>query len=369
MTNVCFIAGLLGRGGAERQLVYMAAALQGSDVAVRVLCLTRGDPLQPELEAMGVPVTWVGQSESRATRVRAIATALRTDQPDIVQSTHFFTNIYAAVGGAAVRRPSIGAVRSDVAMEIEQAGMYGRAQIFLPRYLVANSRLGRERLIDAGRAPKRTFVVNNAVDTQRFSADKPRLDAAEARPYRLLFVGNMYRAKRVDRFLRLLHGLRRMSPAVEIEARVVGSGPLLAEMRQEAIDLGLDARTLVFEDDIPDTSGFYRWADVLVLTSDHEGTPNVVLEAMASGLPIVATTVGGVPDLLAHGGGLLVRPNDEEGLLRATLRLRENRALRDDLIGDGLRYVSANHSLDGLRRQLLSVWTAALADRPREPGS
>lgn len=366
MIDVCFLAGQLGRGGAERQLVYAMASLQGAGIRARVLCLTQGDPLQTELEAAGMPVTWVGQSESRLARTRAILAELKDDPPDIIQSAHFFTNIYAALAAAAMRRPSLGAVRSDVAMEKSQAGFYGRAQILLPRYLIANSRLGRDRLIEAGRAPERVFMVGNAVDTRRFRVSEHRVDASERRPFRILFVGNMYPAKRVDRFLRLLSGLRRQSPAVDFEARLIGSGPELGVMREAARALDLGEPAVVFENDVPDTSTFYRWADVLVLTSDHEGTPNVVLEAMASGLPIVATAAGGVPDLLAHGGGLLVRPDDEDRLLSALLRVRADRLLREDLAREGLRFVTANHSLDGLRRQLLSVYAAVLGNPRRE---
>jgi glycosyltransferase involved in cell wall biosynthesis len=367
MTQVCFLAGQLGRGGAERQLLYMVDSLKETGIRTRVLCLTQGEPMQAELEAMGAPVVWAGRSDSRLARTREIVAALRDDPPDIVQSAHFFTNMYAAMAAAAIGRPSIGAVRSDVANEMKRAGAFGRTQVFMPRYLIANSNLGRDRIIEAGRAPERVFLVRNAVDMKRFQASDHPARIDEREPLRLLFVGNMYPAKRPDRFLRLLDGLRRQSPAIDVEARIVGSGPDLSRMRELAGRLGLDPHTVVFEDESPDTSQFYRWAHVLVLTSDHEGTPNVILEAMAAGVPVVATAVGGVPDLLAHGGGLLARPDDEDRLLRAVLRVRADRPLRDSLVRDGLRFVRANHSLEGLAKQLLSVYATVARRYRREP--
>jgi glycosyltransferase involved in cell wall biosynthesis len=360
MMSVAFLAGQLGRGGAERQLLYMLSALRETDVHPRVLCLTKGEPLETEIDELGVPVTWVGRSESRLARVRAITAALGSDTPDIVQSAHFFTNMYAAMAGAAVGRPSIGAVRNDVDIEVRQAGAFGRTQLFLPRFLIANSSLGRDRAIRKGRMAERVFLVRNAVETERFEVPDRSIEVDGQRPRRVLFVGNMYPRKRPDRFLRLLKGLDQSTPSVDFEARLVGSGPELSRMREIATSLDLHRGTVRFDSESPDATQFYRWADLLVLTSDHEGTPNVILEAMAAGVPVVATTVGGVPDLLTHGGGLLVRPDDEARLLRAVLGLLTDGRLRESLVRDGLRFLKANHSLAGLRNQLLSVYSTVL---------
>jgi glycosyltransferase involved in cell wall biosynthesis len=360
--SVCFIAGTLGRGGAERQLCYIIRALKTLSVETRVLCLTQGEPLQAEIEALGIQVAWVGGNESRAARIREITRVLRADPPDIIQSTHFYTNIYAALAAVALGRRGVGAVRNDVELELAANGRLGKIQLLLPRYLVANSRLGWRRAIEGGRSAAKTFLLQNAVDLDKFSPadaghpDRRRQGEDGDATLRLLFVGRMVPQKRVDMFLRLVRDLDSQPRELIVQARLVGAGRDGQAMRELAANMGLDGERVRFEDETADMTTHYRWADMLVLTSRHEGTPNVILEAMGMGLPVVATAVGGVPDLLAHGGGLLVRPDDEAGLLDAVLRLHDDPGLRDVLARDGLRYVRANHSLDGLAMRLRDLY-------------
>src|SRR6266566_5056505 len=92
--KVCFLAGTLGQGGAERQLFYMLTALKHSGALPRVLSLTEGEHWHERIESLGVPVTWVGQSRFRLERLRKIVEELKRDPPDIFQSQHFFANIY-----------------------------------------------------------------------------------------------------------------------------------------------------------------------------------------------------------------------------------------------------------------------------------
>jgi glycosyltransferase involved in cell wall biosynthesis len=362
--TVCFVAGTLGRGGAERQLVHMVGCLRDTAVQCKVLCLTQGEALQAELEALGASVIWVGSHASRLRRQREILRVLKADPPDILQSAHFYTNMYVGMAAKALGRPSIGAIRNDVAIELAESRPFGRAHLLMPRYLIANSRLGRERAVQAGRTPASVFLIRNAVDANKYSPAARDATAGKSGTLRLLFLGTMEPRKRPDRFLRLLKNLRDRLPGLVLEARLIGAGwdnPALRELSEQ---LGLDSQTVRLESQSADVMPFYSWADMLVLTSDHEGTPNVILEAMATGLPVVATAVGGVPDLMAHGGGLLVRPDDEDGLLRSVMRLRSDERLRTTLVEEGLRYICANHSLDGLRRQLLSVYGAVSSQRP-----
>lgn len=359
--SLCFLAGTLGRGGAERQLHYMIRALADTSIEIRVLCLTRGEALEAEIEALGLPVRWVGQKASRLARLGHITRLLAEDPPNILQSAHFYTNMYVGMAGVALGRPSLGAIRNDLAIEMKANRPFGRGQLWLPRYLIANSRLGRERAIAAGRTSRRVFLVRNAVDTEKFSAGTGKADRDTRGELRLLFVGSLVSRKRPERFLRLLRHLEDRRPRLVAEARVVGTGRDLPALQSLAWEMGLDPGRVKFLNESEDTAPHYRWADQLVLTSDHEGTPNVVLEAMAAGLPVVATSVGGVPDLISRGGGLLVRPDDDEGLLRSVIRLHTDRDLRDRLVNEGLRYVQTSHSLAGLRERLCSIYGAILA--------
>jgi glycosyltransferase involved in cell wall biosynthesis len=106
----------------------------------------------------------------------------------------------------------------------------------------------------------------------------------------------------------------------------------------------------------------YREADVLVLTSDWEGTPNVVLEAMACALPVVATAVGGVPEIvLDEDTGFLVPPGDDFALDQALRRLIELSGLRRQMGAHAREYVLARHAVARLPERLVTLYSAVLS--------
>jgi glycosyltransferase involved in cell wall biosynthesis len=358
--KVCFIVGTLGRGGAERQLVYMLRALRSHAVDTRVLCLTRGEPIQSEIENLGVSVEWVGANPSQPVRLAAIVGALRREHADVVQSTHFYANAYAAVTAVLTGARSVGAVRGDVLEGLKANPLAGWADLRLPEFLVVNSRPARDAALERRRSAARVFLVPNAVDSSRFGSRAHRRPAAASGELRLLFAGRLTEEKRADRFLRLVERAGRELPNRRVEARLIGDGPDRAGLEALRSSLRLDPSRVQFVGEVSDVSPEYYWADVLVLCSDHEGTPNVLLEAMASGLPVVATAVGGVPDLLCHGGGLMVRPQSDEALLAAVLKLANDPRLAESLAEEGARYVAHNHSLDSLGRRLDAVYKTAM---------
>ncbi|NLO26772.1 MAG: glycosyltransferase family 4 protein [Actinobacteria bacterium] len=359
--KVCFVVGTLGRGGAERQLIYMLGALKSRPVDIRVLCLTRGEALEAEIKDLGVSVEWVGSSPSRARRLAAIVRSLHREPADIVQSAHFYTNIYAAMAATLTGSRSIGAIRSNVLLEIKGNLPLGLAGLLLPDYLIVNSRPARRRVLERGRSPERVRMVKNAVDVRRFAGSHSERQCRSRDVLHLLFVGRLIPEKRVDRFLRLLERADRTFVDKRVEARIVGGGPERVPLENLRAELGLDPERVQFIGEVNDTAPHYSWADLLVLTSDLEGTPNVILEAMASGLPVLATAVGGVPDLLCHGGGLMVRPGSLDALFTALAQMVGDVGLVERLAREGRQYVARNHSLDSLRSQLSEVYEVVMA--------
>src|SRR5262245_45489832 len=95
--NICFVAGTLEHGGAERQLDYMLQALCQRGAAPRVLCFDRGQFWEEPVRSLGVPVTWVGQRQSRLARLVRVLRELQADPPDLLQSQHFFANAYVGL--------------------------------------------------------------------------------------------------------------------------------------------------------------------------------------------------------------------------------------------------------------------------------
>lgn len=350
--KVCFIVGTLGRGGAEKQLVFMLRALRNAGIETRVLCLTKDESYEADIRGMGIEVEYVGKNQNRFARVLEIVRNIRKRPVDIVQSSHFYTNIYAGLAGRALRIPSIGAIRSNLASELKLHGFLGRFQLSLPRFLIANSDLGRRNAIAQGIAEQGIELVRNVVEIESNT-----LNAAsdEQRDLTFLFVGRLTGEKRADRFVRLAAALIKKFPAFPMRFRIAGDGPLREEIeQQEACDsLG---QKLEFLGECPDMREIYLNADVLVLTSDYEGSPNVILEAMAHGLPVIATNVGGVSEILNEKCGYLVEPDDETSMVKAAGDLIHSPELRARLGAEGIRSIESRHSLESLSDHLISIY-------------
>ncbi len=152
--KICFLAGTLEHGGAERQLFYMLRALQQQGAGLRVLCLDSGQFWEQPIRALGVPVTWVGQRRSHFARLVRILQELRGTPPDLLQSQHFFGNAYVGLAGLLLRVYGIGAIRNEEKAELLKNGrLGGRLNLHLPRLIAANSRIAIEQAIAGGVSP------------------------------------------------------------------------------------------------------------------------------------------------------------------------------------------------------------------------
>jgi glycosyltransferase involved in cell wall biosynthesis len=185
--------------------------------------------------------------------------------------------------------------------------------------LVAVSEAERAAGLAAGVGRTEQYrVIRNGIDLAPFAGEP------SPRAGRIVFVGRLRRPKRVDLALEALRQVRTAVPEATLD--VVGDGPLRGELEALAGRLGLrdHVRFLGARNDLPQ---LLRDAQCLVLASDYEGCPLSVLEAMAAGVPVVATSVGGIPELVVEGEtGILAPPGDAEALAAA---------LRDVLVPRG----------------------------------
>lgn len=125
----------------------------------------------------------------------------------------------------------------------------------------------------------------------------------------------------------------------------IGDGEIKNDLKIQCQKLGLEDHVtfLGFRDDIPEILSIL---DLFVLPSLSEGFPNVILEAMASSVPVVASSVGGIPEVLIHNKtGKLVKPGDSKGLARAMLEILDNRKLKNKFVNRGQQFVKKEFSL------------------------
>jgi len=353
--KVGFLAGTLGRGGAERQLVFMLQALINEGIEARVLCLTNGEAFEQEIRDLGVEVDWIGRSQSRVFRLGSLVRNLRKSPVDILQSAHFYTNIYVAIAARILGVRSIGAIRNDLISEITANGSFGKWQVALPNVLIANSRLAVKRALATGVQPEGINLLLNAVSERNPDF---KLDSGEN--LQVLFAGRLVPQKRPELFIELVSQLRDAFPQQAFKFMVAGDGPLRSGLEQMANDLGLMGTELIFLGEQSHIDEVYRTTDILVLTSRHEGTPNVILEAMSHGVPVVATRVGGVPEIVPEGCGILVDPNDFAGLFRSVSSLVHDYDLRNRMGRRAQEYVRKNHSIGYLQERLKIIYSGLM---------
>lgn len=193
-------------------------------------------------------------------------------------------------------------------------------QARLVHLTVCVSQAIRDRLVNEyGYPPHRTVVVRNGADLRHFgerdmSAVQPRRDET-AQVFHLLCVARLSEVKRIDLLLEALAKLSRSHG--RWHCTIVGGGPLENELRAQARQLELD-KAVTFTGHVPDTKPYVAAADVCILPSDKEGLPLSLVEAMAAGVPCIATDVGGSGEIVVHGQtGLLIKPGSVEELYQA----------------------------------------------------
>lgn len=152
-------------------------------------------------------------------------------------------------------------------------------------------------------------VIYHGVNTERFHHASPESRDGGNGSVQLLFVGRVTDGKGL---FDLLDGLERIAGDIDVHLKIVGDGDLKTNIQAEINSRGLSADLLGYRKDIPD---LMAGADVLVLPSYREGTPRVITEAMASGLPVVATDIAGIPEQVTDGEtGYLVEPGNIDAL-------------------------------------------------------
>ncbi|GAB6064079.1 glycosyltransferase family 4 protein [Deferrisoma palaeochoriense] len=291
-----------------------------------------------------------GASMARGAR-SAVERLWREEGPfDLIDAHFVYPDGYAAVKLA--RRLGVPAVVSargtDVNLYPELRGIGPKVRWTLRNAdaLIAVSRGLLDRMVALGADPERCHLVPNGVDLERFAPT----EAADGGRPRLLTVCNLVAGKGVDTVIRALAGL-----GADAELWVAGDGPERPRLERLARDLGV-AERVRFLGRVPHTEmpGLYARARVFCLASRAEGCPNVVLEALASGVPVVATAVGGIPEWVEDGrNGFLVPTGDTDALkaalARALARDWDAQTIREAVAGRSWSHVA--EAVDGVFRE------------------
>lgn len=362
----------LGIGGLPRVVQTLSEHLDHSRYEVEVLCLRDGGPLLDRLADRGIRSFVL---KRRKTVLRAdyfaasrIAKHFRARQPTIVH-TH---NTEAFVeGGFAAKISGVPVlINTDHAREFPDL----RRRMFLEwlvshvtDYVVAVSEDGKQNLRRFERIAERKLrTVHNGVDADYL---KPAPDAGRMRqqlgiPERapLIGLGSRFEPQKgLTYFLQAMPHVLRACP--DVHAIVAGYGSLADELEAEARSLGISER-VHFIGKVHTMSDVLACLDLFLLPSLWEGLPMAILEAMAVGVPIVATDVGGVTSALEDGrNAIVVQPADPVALARGIEQLLASSELRRELGANARADFEARFSAQAMARAYEELYEAALARR------
>src|SRR5215467_3652728 len=335
-------------GGSERQFSVLARHLRPEQYQVQLGCIRRIGPFAREFGE--VPEYWLGGSLFGWTSLRVrlrLSHALRQQRTDVAHAFDFYTNLTLIPAARLARVPVV--IGSQRQLGDLLTARQFRAQAAAFRWcdgVVCNSRAAADRLVAEGVSQDKLFVIGNALSGDVF-ASAPAALPRVAGKLRVGMVARMNaRYKNHSGFLRIAKRVRQQMPNVEF--LLAGDGPLRSELEREAQSLGL-ADCVTFLGDRRDIPAVLASIDVAVLTSDSESLSNVILEAMAAGLPVVAYSVGGNAELVNDERGMLIPAGDEEGFAAAVEKLLASPSMRSQLGCNARKFVEENFGLERVR--------------------
>jgi glycosyltransferase involved in cell wall biosynthesis len=316
-------------GGLERVVQTLSFGLlrAGHDVHVAALVdvAERDHPFVAETAAGGVAVHAVAVPQRAYRRERAMVRELcRRIQPAVVHLHGYRADVLQAGVAGRLRIPRVTTVHGFTGGDARNRLYETLQRISFRRMeaVVAVSRPLAERLAAAGIAPDRLHLVRNAWEPTKALLDpveaRARLGASAGLPH-VAFVGRLGAEKGADVFVEAL-GLLHDRLFV---ASVIGDGREMGALRQRAAELGLADR-LHWHGLVPEAGRLFRGFDVFVLSSRTEGTPIALMEAISAGVPVVATRVGGVPDMVSDQEAALVEPERPDALASAIRRVLDD---------------------------------------------
>ncbi|MFZ3339633.1 MAG: glycosyltransferase [Terriglobales bacterium] len=351
-------------GGSERQCALLAQNASPSKFDVHVGCVNPRGPLVsqfPKYERFPLGGSLFGWRSLRSRL--ALARHLRQNHVQVAHAFDFYTNLTLIPAARFARVPVVLGSHRQLGDLLTPSQFRAQAAAF--RWcdaVVCNSQAGANRLAAAGIAREKLAVIGNAMPRTAFEPATPALPRP-ANVLRVTMVARMNaQYKNHAGFLRIAAEVHKHIP--EAEFVLVGDGPLRAEIEQQSAALGLGER-VTFLGDRHDIPAILASTNVAVLTSDSEGLSNVILEAMAAGVPVVAYAVGGNPELINADRGALIPAGNESEFAGAICRILSDHSLRREQGRNARRFAEENFSLDRVCRQYENLYMNLLDRKGR----
>ena len=368
--GVLHVVDCLNVGGTERQLFELIRRQDRTRYRPLLACFKQGGELLPSLRELGIepevfPLRGSLAQANTAFQVARMAMMIRSEDIRIVHAHDFYSNVIGVAAASIAGARSI-ASRRDLAHWL--GGTQRKALRLACRMadaVIANAGAVAEQTArDFGVSDDKMHVVMNGIDVEQFDlhafrTPDPLLPGGSVVTPRVCMVGSMHLPDKGHADLLEAAAILR-SRGVRAQYLLVSDGALRPQLEEKARALGV-ADDVVFLGRRSDVQSVLVRSDVVVHPSWSEGFPNAILEAMCAARPVVATRVGGIPEVMKHGvHGLLVEPQRPTELAGALGRILAN-PLAGHVMGlRGRRHIESEFSLDKMRRTVEALYDALL---------
>lgn len=356
--KIIFLIGDLDLGGQERQLSYLASGLaqQGHQVKVIVWEWFEGQYFDEQLRHQGVEVHGVPVEMVTRQKIKVLRKISKDFIPDIVHAYAFFLNFAAVLAVFPRWKRAVGSLRTIYNFLKKNESFKVRfLNFYMCPNIISNNYIGTRQLKNS-LGPFRAFIglntISNCIDLNKFKPIQKHQD--EVAPIKTVSIGRISEEKRWDILIQALSQLKKRG--YNFVHTMIGYGPL-----QEDIERLIDVYDLHHQVIIKRVSSglenHVTAADFLIHTSEIEGTPNVVMEGMACGLPVVTTNCGDVEYIVTHNkNGFIVPINDVDAIVESCTKFFEDRELMERMGKSARQTAEHRFDPDGFIQRTLDVY-------------
>jgi len=312
----------------------------------------------------GIPIHCIDErSAFDPTVIGALRNLVKKTQPHIIQTHAVKSHFMMRISGLWKTKPWVAFHHGYTAESVKDLAynQFDRWSLRPPAHIVAVSRGALEQLAAKGVDTSRALVLHNALDAAwmldvdvRASMNPvmERHGQIASNEVIVLGIGRLSREKAFIDLVAAMAQLVRLQPELPVRLMILGEGPEQPRIERAIQRAGLGSR-VTLAGRVTDVRPYYRVGRLVVIPSHSEGSPNVLLEAMSAGIPIVATTAGGIPEIVQDEySALLVPPRDPAAMARAMASVLSDAKLADSLTRNAQLIVRQKYHPDGRARIL-----------------
>ncbi len=369
--KIAYVIDGLSMGGAERLMVPILKHLSRTDFDAYVCALQSkdGNPMADEIRALGIPVDCLDIKHLRDWNgLPRLIKYLKENDVDLVHTQLEFANILGNISARFLLLPSVCTIHVMPSLDVKaKSKLHQRLEWFVLKYfcdrVISVSEEARQyHLQISGASQSRVSTIYNGIDLSGFLTLDRQLERADVRAElgipsdaNLLTTVAVLRPQKGIQYM--IRAMSAVLPAIpNAYYLVVGDGSHRNLLIEEANKSNL-ANRVIFTGMRKDVARLLSASDVFVLPTLTEALPTVLAEAMAAKLPIVASRVGGIPEMITAGqNGCLVEPEDVDGLAHACIDLLANREKRATMSAEGWKTVNQKFNIEKQVDQLEALY-------------